>query len=212
MGLGVILESDFNDYYDTEFDGNTYKHKSYVYNRMRNNRNHRTIDLLELKKNGIPVLSLNSIARFQLLSPNTKLLVYTRPTLHTGNGKIVLENREAQDLYPNMPGRIWLPHSETEGYSVKYLQIGKRRFKIMLKGDSDLNDLTPKVLNIIELDPEYSRWNKHPIYSVDYIPTKDGLMATDYNIIEDLKRLGMESIISPKEVHSEIVNSFNYFY
>lgn len=212
MGLAVVIKSDFQDYYDAEFINSGYKEKAYIYNRIQSNRNHRTKDLLDIQEQGIPVLSLRPVVDFQLLKPDTKILVYTRPTLHNGEGKILLENREAQDLYPNMPGRLWIPHSETEGYTLKYLQIGQRRFKLVLKGKDDIDDLTPRIFNIVELSPEYSKWNKFPIYSIDYIPTKNGLMATDYNNVENLQKFGMEKVITSKEVHSEIVKSFNYHY
>ena len=63
-----------------------------------------------------------------------------------------------------------------------------------------------------EIRGEYSNWNKNPIYSIDYIPTKNGLMATDYNYVENLGNLGIDQIMSSKDVYNEIINSFNHFY
>lgn len=214
MSSAVVIKSDFNDYYDAEFVRNfSPKEKSYIYERMLLNSRHRAEDLNFLQLHGIPTLNLSPVSNFLLLEPSTLVLVYTMPNEHSGKGKIVLENREAQDLYPNMPGRIWIPHSETDGITLKCLQIGKRRFKITLKGKDDKTDLKYQdIVNIEEIPSEYSKWCKNPIYSIDYIPTQNGLMATDFNQVENLEKLGMHSVMSQKEVYNEIVNSFNYFY
>lgn len=213
MNSTVTLQSDFVDFYDAEFMHSTTQQFSYIYDRMLSKSRHRTEDLNYLRKHGIPTLSLSPVSSFLLLEPNVKILVYTVPNKHNGKGKLVLDNREAQDLYPNLPGRIWIPHSETDGITLKCVQVGQRRFKVILQGDSDATDLLDKkTVSVEEIRGEYSNWNKNPIYSIDYIPTKNGLMATDYNYVENLGNLGIDQIMSSKDVYNEIINSFNHFY
>lgn len=166
---GVVINSDFKDYYDSEFVAQIRnKKQSYVYNRLKSNSKHRAEDLKYLRTNNIPTIEIKPVVNFQLLEPSIKILVYTQPTEHNGMGKLILENREAQDLYPNLPGRLWVPNSETGGFTLKCLQIGERRFKIILK-DSEHSKKSDRlsdnqIVSIEEIDRQYSVWNRTPIY------------------------------------------------
>ena len=108
MGLAIRLSSDFKDYYDEELnlrENSRYLKnvdRTIIFDRKLNDREHRTLDLRFLQSNGINVLGLKPVSSFQLLPYDTKLLVYTQPCVHCGNGKLVLDNREAQELYPNI--------------------------------------------------------------------------------------------------------------
>lgn len=227
MGLAVRLSSDFKDFYDDELNSRANLQnlktdtvgsnlKTLLFSRNIKDRRHRSLDLSFLHSSGLSILGLKPVSDFQLLGYDTKILVYTRPCEHGGNGKLVLDNREAQELYPNMPARIWVKHSETNGITLKCLQIGLRRFRVILwnntgtsgcleetgKGLSDLRD--KKVVSIDEIPCGHLGISEYPIYSIDYISTDEGLKAIDYNEVENLSSLGFDKVMSSSEVCDEI--------
>lgn len=228
MGLAVRLSSDFKDYYDDELNLRTDLQiskrsslKVLIFGRNIKDRRHRSLDLSFLQSSGLSVLGLKPVSDFQLLEYDTKILVYTRPCEHGGTGKLVLDNREAQELYPNMPARVWVKHSETNGITLKCLQIGLRRFRVILwnntetsgcleetgKGLSDLRD--KKVVSIDEIPCGHLGISEYPIYSIDYISTDEGLKAIDYNEVENLSSLGFDRVMSSSEVCDEIQKFYN---
>ena len=227
MGLAIRLSSDFKDYYDEELNSRENSRylknvdRTIIFDRKLNDREHRTLDLRFLQSNGINVLGLKPVSSFQLLPYDTKLLVYTQPCVHCGNGKLVLDNREAQELYPIIPARIWVKHSETNGITLKCLQVGLRRFRVILwnntgeqgcleetgKGLSDIKD--KKVASIEEIPGGRLGISDKPIYSIDYISTDEGLKAIDYNAVESLSGLGFERIMNSSEVCDEIQKFYN---
>lgn len=226
MGLSVRLTSDFKDFYDEELNKlcEINKHeRQFLFRREKSQTQHRALDLKFLRTSGIPTIDLKPVTSFQFMSPDTKILVYTQPELHNGLGKVVMDNLDAQTMYGNMPAREWIKHSETNGMTLKCLQVGLRRFKILLwnespegcieesgKGLSDLKD--KKVVSVEELPGGQIGISASPIYSIDYLPTDAGLLATDYNSIENLGNLGFERVMTPSEICKEIIDFYNIKY
>lgn len=231
VSVEIRLQSDFVDYYDDYLREhekqsqlqnqiqNRGRQNSYIYQRLQSNNQHRAMDLKFLRENGIPTFGLKPVSQFQLLDPFAKILVYTDPFKHGGQGKSVIDNIEAQSLYGNMPGRVWVDSSETDGYTLKYLQIGERRFKIFLRantGKSSMSTRENTVEDIVELPKSYSTLAKHgifsPIFSIDYIPTSNGIIATDFNQVENLSILGIDKVIPPNEIYTALAESFWHYY
>lgn len=216
MAVGVGLESDFRDYYDDEvrqLQQQLYNHRIIVYNRKLSNAEHRAVDLNMLKQRGLPVLGVRPIEDFEVLNNNTKILVYTRPCMHNGLGKSVMDNREAQGLYSNYIGRLWIPNSESGGYTIKLLQIGKRRFKLIMQTSDEFDITGGKLVDIQELPSDYQKLCKNPIYQIDYISTEsDGLRAIDFNQVENLSRLGIDKLIPAYQIRDSLVDWFNHYY
>lgn len=211
----IRLTSDFKDYYDVEFEKREpeikkalqEKQRVYSYDRCRSNFISRA---KELKRLGIPTIPIKAANQFAADPSAETLLVYTDATLHNGEGKLVVSNQDAQTTYPNLPARRFVPISETGGFTLKCLQVGKRRFKILLW--SDQNTLKYKVYSIEEIEPLYNRSYRYPIFSIDYLPTKDGLMVIDFNSVENLGNLGLEKYMTSDDVYKEIVSYYEYFY
>lgn len=116
---------------------------------------------------------------------------------------------------------MWVKHSETNGITLKCLQVGLRRFRVILwnntgeqgcfeetgKGLSDIKD--KKVASIEEIPGGRLGISDKPIYSIDYISTDEGLKAIDYNAVESLSSLGFERIMNSSEVCDEIQKFYN---
>jgi hypothetical protein len=58
-----------------------------------------------------------------------------------------------------------------------------------------------------EIQPDYNYLLGLPIYSIDYISTPYGLLATDLNTTQDLSSLGVQNIIQPYDIIKEIYNA-----
>ena len=46
-----------------------------------------------------------------------------------------------------------------------------------------------------------------PIFSIDYIDTAYGMLAVDFNTVQDLQSLNMYTILQPHEVINEVFNA-----
>lgn len=211
----VRLTSNFKDYYDDAFKCREpeilkalhEKRRVYSYDRCRSNSISRA---KELKRLNIPTIPIKAASMLATDLNASKLLIYTDATLHNGKGKLVVSNQDAQNIYPNLPARRFVPISETGGFTLKCLQVGKRRFKVLLWSDTDTLDY--KVHSIEEIEPMYNRSYRYPIFSIDYLPTKEGLMVIDFNQVENLGNLGMDKYMTPSEVYDAVVDYYNYFY
>lgn len=196
----IKIESDFVDYYDILSSNDS----DIVYKRVHKDREQRAKDLKFLRNLGLKTLELKQVNQF--IRDNEPIVVYTNPKGHDGSGKEIMSVDDALKIHGNCTASRYI--KPDNGYSLKYLQIGKQRFALYFRKDE--NDISLKMgelINIVKAEPEYNRLIGLPIYSIDYIPYKGEMIATDFNCVENLKRLGMNSIISDTEVISEIARS-----
>ena len=193
----LSIASDFKDYYDIESSPN-----GIVYKRFAKDCMSRGKALSYLRSIGIKTLELKQVSDFSFL--NEKLVVYTDPKKHGGAGKKIMSFEEARDCYSNFLASAYL--KESNGITVKYLQIGKKRYSLTFKNENESLELG-KLIDIRPYGEEYNYIIGLPIFSIDYI-CKDGLMvATDFNEVQNLEKIFMNHYISSGEVKKEIIES-----
>jgi hypothetical protein len=190
------ITSDFKDYYDLESAD-----ALVTYTRMLSDSKQRGIDLRYLRSIGVKTIEIKQVNQF--VNDGGKLVVYTDPNKHGGKGKKILSVDEARQSYSNYIASKLYNVTTT----LKYLQVGKRRFKILFERDTFESLDAGKIVSVTELSNEYNRIIGLPIFSIDYIHDGIETIATDYNIVEDLSKLGFEAYMSSEEVRNEIYES-----
>ena len=195
----ICIQSDFNDYYDILSDDKS----ALVYKRYMCDCKQRGTDLKYLRSIGIKTIELKQVSQFSSLDGN--IVVYTDPKGHNGNGKKIMNVNEAMLNYSNC---LASKYYETEdNFTIKYLQIGKRRFTLCFKKIDKLS-LSPGILvDIKESSNEYNRLIGLPIFSIDYISNNNEMIATDFNEVQNLSSIGMQNYISPDNIMTEILES-----
>lgn len=197
MPASIKLVSDFTDYYDSAFrpDG------TLEYRRLQSECMSKGKALDWLKLHNIPTLETKPVREFSRF--DSKIVVYTDTKLHMGKGKIICSYQEAIDNYPNYLGAPYI--EGTDGLTLKFLQIGSRRFRIMFKNpkyDFELN--SGGITSIEELRPEYNYSISIPIFSIDYIPRNNSMIAVDFNEVQPLYYLGIDKFLTPGDVRNEV--------
>lgn len=195
---GLHIKSDFIDYYDILNDENSIL----TYNRFLSNCKQRGTALKYLRSLGIRTLELKQVNQF--FRGDGPLVVYTNPLGHNGNGKKIVSVDEALQSYNNYMASHY--YMNTNGLTIKYLQIGKRRFTLQFKKDEISLD-KGKLISIQELSPEYNRLIGLPIFSIDYISNGQEMIATDFNEVENLSLLNMNYYLSSETIIAEIKDS-----
>lgn len=200
----IRIESDFTDYYDhlNCLDG---KHIG-IYSRFKSEMPNKSKGLAILKALGIQTVETGAVRT--LISDSGKLVVYTNQSDHSGEGRALMRIEEAKLLYPNSLASVYFP--EACGVTNKLLQVGSRRFRVLL------SDITGgiqkgKVVQIDEITSAYNFAVGLPIFSIDYISTNKGLLAITLNTVERLSDYGFENIMKPEEVINEIFLSLTQY-
>ncbi len=196
--LKLNIESDFVDYYDHLAIG---KDGDATYVRKYSNSPSKGKAISELKKLNIQTILLGSVR--DLASTYDKLVVYTDTTKHKGDGKLLMSSGDAMLTYSNSLASPY--YGDSNGVTNKFLQLGSRRFRVVLENVSTFK--TGRVLDFQEIQPCYNYLIGLPIFSIDYISTEYGMIATDFNTVQDLKSLGVQNAIQPTDIISEIYNS-----
>ena len=198
--MELALKKEFNDYYDYIFDANS----KVEYIRIREKKQ-RATELKQLRNIGIETVKLYSVNELLgILNDNSYVVVYTDAYKHNGQGKKLVPFRIAVNNYNNC--LIAPYYNVSNGFYVKYLQIGQRRFNITMYNGGHIQNGQP--YDIRELNPSYHRLIGLPIFSIDYISDDKGnMVAVDFNTVENIGKLGFEKFISAEEIKVEIFNS-----
>lgn len=194
----IRLETDFNDYYDTECNQNS----NIVYVRLQADKKSRGEELNELRRFGIKTIQFGPLSKFSPLV-NKKLVVYTNPMLHNFEGKRIVGFDEAASQYGNCLMAEFLDKSG--GYTIKYLQIGQRRFNLMFYNPDYMDKLVEgSLVKIEELPKQYNYAIGVPIFSIDYISNGVEMIAVDFNTTQSLISIGLDKVIPASDVAREI--------
>lgn len=193
------IESDFKDFYDGL---STESNPVGTYLRYKKDIPSKGNGLAELKRVGIK--TIDTRAARDIVSASNKLVVYTDPERHDGRGRVLMGYEEASMIYPNSLASEF--YDEAEGITNKLLQVGSRRFRVILKAKAGTLE-KGEVEHIDEITPSYNMLIGIPIYSIDYISTKNGMLAITFNNVECLSDYGMEHIMSAEQVISEVYNA-----
>lgn len=194
----ICIKSDFTDYYDIIQD----KNSVLTYNRYLSECKQRGTALKYVRSLGLKTLELKPVNQY--ISLDGKILVYTNPRLHNGEGKKIMTVDEALRSYNNC---IASKFYEDTTNVVKFLQIGKRRFTLYFKKDTPYDLSHGNLIDIRESVSEYNRLIGLPILSIDYIEINGEMVATDFNEVENLGKLGMSEFLRPEDIIKEIKES-----
>lgn len=203
----IALDTDFTDYYDYLFTAQRASCElakgvtDIVYRRKMTDRLNKDVSLDTLRKLGIQTIETMPVQRIAGLQ---HVVVYTDLTQHTEESKLLLSADEARLMFPNSLASIF--RSEAEGLVCKLLNVGSLRYKIILQDDTK-SLKQGKVVQVSSLPPAYYPQLGLPIFSIDYIPTSDGLLAITLNTVEKLDSYGFQSILPPEIVKAEVYNA-----
>ena len=193
------LESDFDDFYDDISDDNS----KIVYYRIRENIS-RVDDLNFLKSLGIKTVNFGPFKKF---GQDTKqFVVYTNQFLHDSLGKHIYTFDEVSIQYNTSLLAEFIEN--TQGYTIKYLQIGERRFRLVFYNPDFLHTLNEgQLIAFDELPKQYNYAIGLPIYSIDYVSTSSEMVAIDFNRVQKLDKIGVDKYIAAEDVATEVKNA-----
>ena len=200
--MGIKLKSDFTDFYDAWFDSGECSENDIIFRRCRSSEYSRGQVFKYLKSIGCKVVRHGSCEEMGLTSK--QLVVYTEPRKHNGGGKVLMDASEAMLSLPNYLCSEY--HGDRVGYSIRYLQLGEFWFKIefISKDDWRSNCGSNTEMRVIDSGYGMHKIIKEPIFAVDFVQTKNGLYATDFNIAPkaDISYLG--DMVRPMDIANSI--------
>lgn len=191
------LDTDFKDYYDALTDCES----NIVYRRKREIFRNRGEELLYLKNNGIKTVDFGPFRR--LSNYGNKFIVYTNPALHEFMGKHIYTSEDIANCYSNCAVSEFLEASN--GYTIKYLQVGERRFRMMFHNPEYMTRLHEgKLVALEELPRQFNYAIGLPIYSIDYMSNGTEMVAIDFNEVQRLDKIGIDKVMTADEVVLEV--------
>ena len=179
---GLCIKSDYTDFYDVLSNNNSI----ITYNRYLSQCKQRGSALKYLRSLGIKTINIKQVNQF--FRGDGPIVVYKNPMGHHGDGKEIMTVDEALQYHGNC---VASSYYETDGFTIKYLQIGKRRFSLCFKKDKT------ETLKIGTL--------------VDIISNGHEMIATDFNEVEDLHRLGMDRYLDSNIVITEVIDALTVY-
>ena len=219
MRSSILLETDYEDYYDHLF--------------LKADDPHAPADAIRYvrnKKDEIPRKHLFSVLHsHRLLTPphgivkdlrlsmdmKQAVVVFTEPSKHSGGQKHVMGYQEA--LMKHSKEFMTVFSNSEPNVTYRYLVIGERAFYLecKVKDHWDFN-VNPKI-NIEEVEPGNELKGCEPfpvpIYSIDFTSFKDKngqewMVAVDLNLAPTLKGTGIDELLYPFEIQTLIENWF----
>ena len=189
-------DSIFRDFYDNEFNNKS----KLIYNRVRKLFKNRMEELSFLESKHIKTVNFGSLYSVGI---HDRYVVYTDITRHNFEGKRIENYSTVVNIYSNFLLSEFL--DESQGYMIKYLQVGRRRFRILYYNERYNNLLANgKMIDVQELEASYNDNIALPIYSIDFVSKGMEMIAVDFNEIENLSKIGADKFLSSEEVIEEL--------
>ena len=188
---GIFICSDYTDYYDVLHDNKS----DIKYVRKMSNSMQRGKALKYLRELGIKTIETKSVR--DAFPYYDKLVVYTDPKGHNGKGKKIMKSDKAIREYENY---LCSPFYETDGTTIKYLQIGDKRITLQYYKDDTESLEQGTIIDISQSTPEYNMLIGLPIFSIDYININGIMTATDFNEVENLSKIGIDKYFNASEI------------
>ena len=194
----IKIESDFKDCYDdlSNNDSET------IYKRYRKGGMPRGKALKYLRSLGIKTIELKQVSQFTPI--DGEIVVYTDPYAHESKGKQILTFDTAIGNYGNYLASLY--HKAEGQLTLKYIQVGNRKFNIIFRKNELLTLKSGDIQYIEERNPGYHDRINLPIFSIDYIEINGEMVATDFNEVENLTKLSLNDKISNEEIIDQIYN------
>lgn len=186
------IVSDFSDYYDYLSD------ESAVIRYTRVRELNRQQGMCMVHRAGLPMAEVKKVREFTCF--DTDLVVYLDDYKHGVDTKIRTNYLYAVARYPDKFAARF--YRSIDGFTYKLLGIGKTRLLIVIRNISELT--TGDVVDVKALENKYEESIRIPMYSIDYVNTSSGMVAVDFNEVENLKNLGIDRFLKPGIVYSEL--------
>lgn len=199
---GLCIKSDYTDFYDVLSKDNSI----ITYNRYLSQCKQRGSALKYLRSLGIKTLDIKQVNQF--FRGDGPIVVYKDPTGHGGTGKDIMTVDEAMQSYSNC---VASKYYNNDGFTIKYLQIGKRRFSLCFKKNESETLNMGTLVDIKEITSEYNRLIGLPIFSIDYISNGYDMIATDFNEVENLHNIGIDRYLDSNAVITEIIDALTVY-
>lgn len=198
--MKIVLRSDFHDYYDHWFDvliRPDDPHK--VFQRFTHQGLTRPEQFAYLASQGLCV-PLHGSPR-HLLSICPTIVVYDDVEAHRGLGKRLVSS--SADINNASFASEYLPSAVT---SHRLLAIGDKRYHLVYKSNDDTWRSNVGDVDITLEDsllPDLREQNC-PLYAIDFVLAKQGMIAIDFNTAPGIRGTGLEDILTSKEVATAI--------
>lgn len=199
---GLCIKSDYTDFYDILSNNNSI----ITYNRYLSQCKQRGSALKYLRSLGIKTLDIKQVNQF--FRGDGPIVVYKDPMGHNGNGKAIMSVDDAMQYYSNC---VASNYYNKDGFTIKYLQIGKRRFSLCFKKNETETLDVGTLVDIKENTPEFNRLIGLPIFSIDYISNGCEMIATDFNEVENLHNINMDRYLDSSTVITEIIDALTVY-
>lgn len=199
---GLCIKSDYTDFYDVLSNNNSI----ITYNRYLSQCKQRGSALKYLRSLGIKTLDIKQVNQF--FRGDGPIVVYKDPMGHHGNGKAIMSVDEAMQYYSNC---VASNYYNKDGFTIKYLQIGKRRFSLCFKKNEAETLDVGTLIDIKENTSEFNRLIGLPIFSIDYISNGCEMIATDFNEVENLHNINMDRYLDSNTVITEIIDALTVY-
>lgn len=199
---GLCIKSDYTDFYDVLSNNNSI----ITYNRYLSQCKQRGSALKYLRSLGIKTLDIKQVNQF--FRGDGPIVVYKDPMGHHGNGKAIMSVDDAMQYYSNC---VASNYYNKDGFTIKYLQIGKRRFSLCFKKNEAETLDVGTLIDIKESNSEFNRLIGLPIFSIDYISNGCEMIATDFNEVENLHNINMDRYLDSNTVITEIIDALTVY-
>lgn len=199
---GLCIKSDYTDFYDVLSNNNSI----ITYNRYLSQCKQRGSALKYLRSLGIKTLDIKQVNQF--FRGDGPIVVYKDPMGHNGNGKDIMSVDDAMQYYSNC---VASNYYNKDGFTIKYLQIGKRRFSLCFKKNETETLDVGTLIDIKENTSEFNRLIGLPIFSIDYISNGCEMIATDFNEVENLHNINMDRYLDSNTVITEIIDALTVY-
>jgi hypothetical protein len=211
------LDSDFRDWYDHAFE-----RTGPVFKRHSNSGLSRPEMFEYLQNLGMDVPthgSVQQVVDYYCKDPDSiealmvrhnllQLVVYTDERAHCGEGKILLDVRDALERYPHHFCSQYIPATaQGFGSSLRYLQVGERKWWLRYTSFDDWrsNAGDVEVQILCEEKPGYHPHIHEPMFAVDFIRSAAKAYAVDFNIAPGLEPLNGH--VKASDIVSELRNA-----
>jgi hypothetical protein len=224
--MRIALKSDFLDYYDHVFLTPRHPEVDWTWERMSRNGISRRQALRALETQGFRVpqhglvkdLVPNLVSQLNIPGAEKilSLVVYVDEHAHAGEGKVLLEAREALERFPDSFACQYLPvFPHGRGTSFRWLRIGGKqswlRYDSMDDWRSNCGEVRIGLAGIIE-EPFFDSllWRLGPMVAVDFLPIGERLYAIDLNTAPGLRGTGIEKQFSATQIYEAVSEYVEY--
>ena len=199
----VKLQSDFYDYYDYMFD-----REGIVWKRMSIGMD-RTHAFMALELMGLQVPRWGPVESLPVDDVD-KVVVYTDPASHRGEGKVLVTARHAKNDYPAHLASVYITNTTDSPASLRYLRIGHQVYYLQYQSNKhewrSNCGVAVNITTVLYPPPFLMHFRDsfvldYPMIAIDFVQSREGLWgAVDLNTAPGLYGTPVADTLSPTDV------------